>query len=59
MAEVEVEEVLRLWGAPSVRRPVAAGLGWGHIPCVTKLPKFLPTMQCHVGPLRSSNYIAG
>lgn len=26
--------------------------GW---PCVTKLPKFRPTIQCHVDPLRSSN----
>jgi len=26
-----------------------------HIPCVTKLPKFLPTMQCHVAPFRLSN----
>lgn len=24
-------------------------------PCVTKLPKFLPTTQCHVAPLRESN----
>ena len=26
-----------------------------HLPCVTKLPKFLPTTQCHVAPLRESN----
>ena len=26
-----------------------------HLPCVTKLPKFRPTMQCHVAPLRESN----
>lgn len=26
-----------------------------HPPCVTKLPKFLPTTQCHVAPLRESN----
>ncbi len=29
-----------------------------NVPCVTKLPKLRPTMQCQVGPLRSSNYIA-
>lgn len=28
------------------------------LPCVTKLPKFLPTMQCHVLPaFPSSNYV--
>jgi hypothetical protein len=26
-----------------------------NVPWVTKLPKFLPTMQCHVAPLRLSN----
>lgn len=25
-------------------------------PWVTKLPKLRPTMQCHVAPLRESNY---
>jgi len=27
----------------------------GYSPCVTKLPKLRPTMQCHVGPFLSSN----
>lgn len=27
----------------------------GTVPWVTKLPKLRPTMQCHVGPFRSSN----
>jgi hypothetical protein len=27
-----------------------------HPPWVTKLPKLRPTMQCHVAPLRESNY---
>lgn len=26
-----------------------------NVPCVTKLPKFLPTMQCHVAPFLASN----
>jgi hypothetical protein len=26
------------------------------VSCVTKEPKFRPTMQCQVGPFRSSNY---
>ena len=30
--------------------------GKHSIPCVTKLPKFRPTMQCQVGPFLSSNY---
>lgn len=30
---------------------------WANIPCVTKLPKFLPTIQCHVAPAFRSNYI--
>lgn len=31
--------------------------GEGSLPCVTKLPKFRPTMQCHVGPFLSSNCV--
>ena len=31
---------------------------WTTIPCVTKLPKFLPTIQCHVAPALESNYRA-
>lgn len=27
------------------------------VSCVTKEPKFRPTMQCQVGPFRSSNYV--
>lgn len=30
---------------------------WVTVPWVTKLPKFRPTMQCHVGPFRSSNVL--
>lgn len=30
-----------------------------HSPCVTKLPKFLPTIQCHVAPALESNCIGG
>jgi hypothetical protein len=26
-----------------------------YLPCVTKLPKLRPTMQCHVAPFRLSN----
>ena len=29
----------------------------GDIPCVTKLPKLRPTMQCQVGPFLSSNWL--
>ena len=29
---------------------------WTLIPCVTKLPEFLLTMQCHVAPARESKY---
>jgi len=36
------------------RRERADGHGRDE-PWVTKLPKFRPTIQCHVGPLRSSN----
>ena len=28
----------------------------GRVPCVTKLPKLRPTMQCHVAPFRESNW---
>jgi hypothetical protein len=38
--------------------PANAGLGM-ILPCVTKLPKFLPTMQCHVAPFRRSNWNDG
>ena len=51
VSEVEVNEVLGF----------CTGLSGGSrfdgiiLPCVTKLPKFLPTTQCHVAPLRESN----
>ena len=40
------------------RRPAERNLAFNlmYAPCVTKLPKFRPTMQCQVGPFRSSNY---
>lgn len=53
VAEVEVDEVLRLC------REVSYGVRRSgddvDRPWVTKLPKFLPTMQCQVAPFRSSN----
>ena len=36
-------------------------IGWMEmegLPCVTKLPKFRPTMQCHVAPLLESNCLS-
>ncbi len=61
MAQVEVYEVLRLCGRANGPGQIQVGSrgvaarGWSNIPCVTKLPKLRPTMQCHVGPFRSSN----
>lgn len=53
VTQVEVDEVLGLCINSSVSS-VFSRL-WSTLPCVTKLPKFLPTMQCQVTPLRSSN----
>lgn len=67
MAEVEVDEVLCLCACrhvsihpplkPLDKAPNGKGKGerGNYEPWVTKLPKFRPTIQCHVGPLRSSN----
>lgn len=55
VTEVEVDEVLRLCDGISIgfaSRGIRA-----RVPCVTKLPKFLPTMQCHVAPFLSSNWL--
>lgn len=57
VSQVEVDEVLRLYCDVSLGHRLRRGCskGLSSLPCVTKLPKFLPTMQCHVAPLRSSN----
>jgi len=65
VSKVEVDEVFRLCirGCVSIEHPVSGivchvmGSLDSNVPWVTKLPKFRPTMQCHVGPLRSSNYV--
>lgn len=55
MAEVEIYKVLRFCEI------LAYSILWllfgfsACPPCVTKLPKFLPTMQCHVAPALESN----
>lgn len=54
MSQVEINEMLRL--CKIVSHPVRPRLEGQDIPCVTKLPKFLPTMQCQVAPFLSSNY---
>lgn len=56
MTQVEVDEVLGLC-TESLVLNLSSRLQ-GTLPCVTKLPKFLPTMQCQVTPLRSSNCLA-
>lgn len=53
MAKVEVDEVLGL--CLRVSRDVLDEGEILTVPWVTKLPKFLPTIQCHVAPFRSSN----
>lgn len=57
--EVEVDEVFRLWLYLSVEKDcewdLERAVTWSS-PWVTKLPKLRPTMQCHVAPLRESNY---
>ena len=71
VAEVEVDEVLCLCKcryvstlSPSEMKftdtakqasKTGKGKKGSYKPWVTKLPKFRPTIQCHVGPLRSSN----
>lgn len=59
MTQIEVDEVLRLYSIVSIVEVSTYGHHFKEtIPCVTKLPKFLPTMQCHVAPLRSSNCVS-
>jgi hypothetical protein len=56
VSEVEVNEVFGL--CINCGRLAVGLVTWKtdrYIPWVTKLPKFLPTMQCHVAPLRVSN----
>lgn len=55
--KVEVDEVFRLCNLDGVvsRRSGKLSSQSSNSPCVTKLPKFLPTTQCHVAPLRESN----
>ena len=56
VSEVEVDEVLGLCSLSAVLRlSVAQSKVYRVLPWVTKLPKFRPTMQCQVAPLRSSN----
>lgn len=55
VSEVEVDEVLGLCIWVGVLRWLSGSEG--NVPWVTKLPKFLPTMQCHVAPFRLSNCI--
>jgi len=58
MAKVEVDEVLRLCEQGSVRASTSSNPYGPHMdisPCVTKLPKFRPTMQCQVAPFFESN----
>jgi hypothetical protein len=53
VAEVEVDKVFRLCTVISTASTI------NHpdvIPCVTKLPKLRPTMQCQVAPFRWSNW---
>ena len=54
MAEVEVDEVFRFCVGfsmvPDTHYPA-------YSPWVTKLPKFRPTMQCHVAPFFASNWV--
>ncbi len=52
MSQVEVDEVFRLCCSVSSR---ARSQLQPFSPCVTKLPKFLPTMQCQVAPFLWSN----
>jgi hypothetical protein len=56
VAKVEVDEVFGLCMAVSRFAAKSAYCRPRYpLPCVTKLPKFLPTMQCHVAPFLSSN----
>ena len=63
MAEVEVDEVFRFCSglvSPRLKQVHDSQLQRGRVrfvPCVTKLPKFLPTMQCHVAPFFESNCV--
>jgi hypothetical protein len=60
VAEIEVDEVLRLCDSRVSRVGSRALLSLRvSLPWVTNEPKFLPTMQCHVAPLRSSNWSCG
>lgn len=54
VSEIEVDEVFRLCLRLSIYARYASKLKNPSLflPCVTKLPKFLPTTQCHVAPLR-------
>lgn len=52
MPDIEVDKVLGFCGGLEISCP---DLRACRLPCVTKLPKFLPTTQCHVAPLRESN----
>ncbi len=59
VSEVEVDEMFRLCSKKineSYKIIDASTSEGGWIPWVTKLPKFLQTIQCHVGPFRSSNW---
>lgn len=53
MANVKVNEMLRL--CPSMLGQIFPYEGSHHGPCVTKLPKLRPTMQCQVAPFLASN----
>lgn len=58
VSEVEVDKVLGFCGgSQSVSGSPSRSGERTSIPWVTKLPKFRPTMQCHVGPFRSSNVL--
>lgn len=56
MSEIEVDEMFGFCRRVSSISVSRCDDGTS-IPWVTKLPKFRPTMQCHVGPLRSSNVL--
>lgn len=54
VTEIEVDKMLRFWTGSAYALRLVSFARW-QLPCVTKLPKFRPTTQCHVAPLRESN----
>ncbi len=56
VTEVEIDEMLCFCRFLLALFPRSFFFHGAPIPCVTKLPKFRPTMQCHVAPARESNY---